>query len=88
MAAEWFYQAKGQHLGPVEPAELRRLADRGAVLPNTLVRKGTAGAWVPAEKIQGLFGRGGSPAAMVGQDAGKLVSRDGINMISNAEIQK
>ena len=55
MAAEWFYQVKGRQSGPVEPAELRRLADTGIVTPDTPVRKVADGRWVRAEQVQGLF---------------------------------
>jgi len=73
MAAECYYRAKGQHplvrwavcrtpqLGPVESAELRRLADTGTVTPDALVRKGADGRWVRADKVQGLFQRSDSP---------------------------
>lgn len=61
MASEWFYQADGQHFGPIMSGELRRLAATGIVTPDTLVRKETDGRWVCAEKVQGLFERSGSP---------------------------
>ncbi|MCX7429197.1 MAG: tetratricopeptide repeat protein [Planctomycetia bacterium] len=62
MATEWFYQAKGQQCGPVASSELRRLADAGAIMPDTLVCRATAtrmadGRWVRAEEVQGLFQR-------------------------------
>ena len=62
MAPEWFYQAKGQQRGPVASSELLRLADAGAIMPDTLVCMATAtrtadGRWVRAEKVQGLFQR-------------------------------
>ena len=38
MAAEWFYQAEGQQVGPVDPRELR-LAEVGIVRPDSLVRR-------------------------------------------------
>lgn len=63
MAADWFYRAKGQQLGPVEPAELRRLADMGIVAPDTPVCKGVAGFWVYARNVQGLFDGSDSPPA-------------------------
>jgi S1-C subfamily serine protease/Flp pilus assembly protein TadD len=57
MAAEWFYRAKGQELGPVDSREVRRLAEAGIVRPDTLVRQGTSGRWVHAERVLGLFQR-------------------------------
>ncbi|MFH1921767.1 MAG: trypsin-like peptidase domain-containing protein [Planctomycetota bacterium] len=70
MAAEWFYRCMGEQLGPVEPAELRRLADAGAIMPDTPVCRATAthtadGRWVQAEKVQGLLQPGGSLPASV-----------------------
>jgi hypothetical protein len=32
--AEWFYQAKGEQLGPLRAGQLRRLADCGVVTPD------------------------------------------------------
>ncbi len=81
MAGEWFYQAKGQQLGPVVSAELRRLADTGVVTPDTLVCRATAtgmadGRWVCAERVQGIFQRNESPPTeAVRHVEGKPVSR-------------
>ena len=67
MAAEWFYQVRGRQLGPVVPAELRRLADTGIVTPDALVCRATAtgtadGHWILAERVQGLFRSSNSPS--------------------------
>lgn len=51
----WFYQIQGQEKGPVCPAVLLALAGQGKVGPDTLVRKGEVGRWVPAARISGLF---------------------------------
>jgi S1-C subfamily serine protease len=56
MLAQWFYQnAEGQRSGPVDLAELRRLAETGIVKSNTLVREGASGDWVLAEHVRGLL---------------------------------
>ncbi len=56
MVAQWFYQtAEGRQSGPIDPSELRRLAEAGIVKSNTLVRKGASGGWVRAENVRGLF---------------------------------
>jgi S1-C subfamily serine protease/tetratricopeptide (TPR) repeat protein len=56
MLAQWFYQtAEGHPSGPVDPVELRRLAEVGIVKSNTLVREGDSGDWVLAQQVQGLF---------------------------------
>ena len=62
MAAEWFYQNKGQQSGPVDSRELLRLAEAGIVRPDTLVSQGTSNPWVRAERVQGLF-RQSTPAS-------------------------
>ena len=55
MASEWLYQELGKQIGPISSAELRNLAQRGAITQDTFVRKAPDGAWVPAERVQGLF---------------------------------
>ena len=55
MAAQWFAKVCGEVLGPMSPAQLRELARRGAIQPDTSVRKGTDGNWVLAERVKGLF---------------------------------
>ena len=55
MASQWFYEVMGKQVGPVSSAELRSLAERGAVAHNTPVRKGSDGNWVLAERVKGLF---------------------------------
>jgi len=55
MASEWFYQAMGKQVGPISSAQLRDLAQRGAILPDTLVRKVPSSTWVLAERVHGLF---------------------------------
>ncbi len=56
MAKQWFHRAsEGQASGPVDSAELRRLAKAGIVRPDTLVRRGDSARWVRAEQVRGLF---------------------------------
>src|SRR5262245_2199514 len=59
---EWYYAVGGEQKGPVSDQELQRLAQQGAVTPQTLVwREGMAG-WQP-------YG-GGTPPAMPGNVTG------------------
>lgn len=51
----WYYKALGKEQGPIGPEVLASLAGRGMVTPETLVRKGESGRWVPAGIIHGLF---------------------------------
>jgi hypothetical protein len=55
MASQWFYKVLGEHLGPVSGAELRNLAQRGVVAPDTLVTNTPNGDWVAAGRVRGLF---------------------------------
>jgi WD40 repeat protein len=55
MAADWYYKtATNREEGPFTPAGLKRLASERRIRPNTMVRKGMEGQWVPASKVKGL----------------------------------
>ena len=54
-AADWFYRVAGAKFGPVESAELRRLADKGIVMRGTPIRKGADSRWMLARQVSGLF---------------------------------
>lgn len=70
MASNWFYYRGEELVGPVTSQELRRLARGGEMSADTKVRKGEAGALVPASSIRGLFdAAGGRPAVDRGRDA-------------------
>lgn len=58
MAGQWFYAANGSQAGPVDTAELKRLAGEGALEPTDLVWKEGLPEWVPATKVKGLFASG------------------------------
>ena len=53
----WFYQQDGVESGPIDDAELKRLAASGIVRPDTRVRKEANGKWVTADHVRGLFHR-------------------------------
>lgn len=64
MAAEWYYEDRGNREGPVSAAALKQLADAGQIRPGTRVwRKGMA-QWAEARAIKGLLAAGqtASPA--------------------------
>ncbi|MEX0675482.1 MAG: DUF4339 domain-containing protein [Pirellulales bacterium] len=63
MANEWFIQHGGKQYGPLASANLKKLAAEGKITPSTLVRLGTAGNWVPAARVQGLFAASASAPA-------------------------
>lgn len=62
MAAEWYYAKGDQKFGPVEAAELRRLASASVLLPEDLVWKEGQPKWVRASGIKGLFTGGDATA--------------------------
>ena len=63
MAEQWFYAAGGGQAGPVDTAELRRLAADGALRPADLVWREGMAEWVKAATVDGLFAAGASTPA-------------------------
>lgn len=55
MSSEWYYKIMGEEYGPLSPSELKTKAASGDILPEALIRKGTAGEWVSALAVKGLF---------------------------------
>ena len=54
-AIVWYYQGEQSVLGPIDSAQLLKLARSGQILPETAVRSGEDGKWVRAAKIRNLF---------------------------------
>ncbi len=54
---QWHYTNKGQQFGPVDYAELCRLAQQGEITPDDLVWSPTFGdnKWVPASSVENIF---------------------------------
>lgn len=71
MAGQWFYAASGGQAGPVDAAELRRLADEGALQPTDLVWREGMPEWVPANKVKGLFPAADNLSPTTPADPGK-----------------
>ena len=63
MADQWYYSHRGQQVGPVSPEQLRQAAAVGQLQRTDLVWKQGMAAWVPAEKLKGLFPPTISPSA-------------------------
>ncbi|MBX3441958.1 MAG: DUF4339 domain-containing protein [Planctomyces sp.] len=61
MSKQWFYQAMGAAVGPMTSAELKHKVQHGAIQPDTLVRLGTDGKWLPADRVKGLLDPGPAP---------------------------
>ena len=54
-AIAWYVQVVGAEVGPLSTAELKSRVERGFVTRNTLIRRGSDGAWVRAERFKRLF---------------------------------
>ena len=55
MARELFCEVMGQVLGPLDSADLRRMAKAGEITSTDKIRQGENGKWVEAAKVKGLF---------------------------------
>lgn len=55
MATEWFLRMAEGERGPISSEALKQLALEGQVTPESSVKKGASGNWVPASRVKGLF---------------------------------
>ena len=55
----WFYEVRGESVGPVSESELRTLLDSGTISMETLVWKESLSDWMPASRLGQLRGRQG-----------------------------
>lgn len=73
---EWFFQAGGKQVGPLDAVALKQAANTGSIGPNDSVRRGDMDQWVPAHRVKGLFGdaaaRSADPPRQQGSRAGSL----------------
>lgn len=53
--ANWYWSQRGATLGPVDFAELQRLAGAGSILPDTFVFDPARREWVAASSVDGLL---------------------------------
>jgi hypothetical protein len=69
-ADAWFYTRDGERVGPVALADLRELAESGALNPRLDMcwTQGMA-EWKPAGEIDGLFKKSGNPESGAGRIA-------------------
>ena len=56
MATDWYVRIGNAERGPISSEALKQLALEGRVTPETPLKKGAAGDWVPASRVKGLFG--------------------------------
>ncbi len=73
MASQWYCKTaeNGKESGPVSAEQLKTLAAKGRLKTEHLVRQGTAGNWVPAGKVNGLFAEGTGGNGQSGNSAAK-----------------
>lgn len=57
----WYWSQRGATLGPVEFAEIRRLAAAGSIAPDTWLFDPAQQSWVAASSITGLFAASAPP---------------------------
>lgn len=55
MAKPWYFQVMGTEVGPLTPSELKEKVLIGQIQPDTLVRSGKDGKWIPADRWKGLL---------------------------------
>lgn len=61
--ADWYYAKNGQQKGPINSAELKRMAQAGEIGPDDLVFREGGTNWVAASTVAGLFPAGGVSTA-------------------------
>ena len=87
---QWHYTRQGQQFGPVDDAELCRLAQQGQINPDDLVWNPTLGdTWAPASSVEDLFA---SPPPLapppVAAHAQPSVSSDGLGTTHNRDLMR
>jgi hypothetical protein len=64
MSKQWYLSLDGRQLGPLPSEQVQRMAERGQIKPETLLRPETQEEWLPAQTWPQLFASGGtSPAS-------------------------
>ncbi len=74
MASKWYFQLGESALGPVTAGSLLERAGDGRLSPSDLVRKGSDGKWVRAERVQGLIFRDAVPPPIPKRNPAPLVA--------------
>ncbi len=64
MAADYYYFTNEQRIGPVSPQQLKDLAAKGEILPDTLVWKEGMAKPQPASKLKGLMEPSAKPSVI------------------------
>ena len=72
---EWYYARENRQMGPVSPAELKRLAAAGELGPDDLVWREGMTEWSAAKNVRGLFEEEGRGAAS--ENAGQPALKGG-----------
>ena len=61
--AKWFCVIDGKQVGPIEPAQLKQLADEGNLNPQHKIRREDMPQWTEARQVKGLFANADPHAA-------------------------
>lgn len=58
MEAKWYLKVAAKEVGPLSAEQLKAMGERGQISEFDPVRRGSAGAWVPAGSVKGLLPSG------------------------------
>lgn len=83
---QWYYVDMNQRAGPVDDAELARLAAGGRITGSTLVWNADLPDWQPYETVAAGDASGQMPVMRACQECGALVDASGMVQFSGANI--
>lgn len=82
----WFYRQGGREVGPITSAQLKELANRGALDQEALVRHGSAAGWTKADQVKGLFLADGWFAKIADQAYGPMTSQELVTLAKQQRL--
>lgn len=85
--AQWYWMKDGQRHGPVDTAELKRLAQTGQILSTDMIWRDGLPKWVPASQANGLEFVAASTAGNRPPAAGIATTVSGSPQVSPPQIQ-
>jgi hypothetical protein len=82
--AEWYYARDNKQMGPVSPAELKRLAMFDELRPEDLVWREGMTEWAAARNVRGLFGsESGDAAAAAAGGSALRIGESGLRTVAS-----